>query len=163
LTVRCVVINLSGMTSRSFFTGLLAVLTPLLTHCGAGTMDACTLLTNTEVATAIGETVTRTESGASQTSTAYCHWYGDTTVLLSKGITILSNRSNGAELYNSYKALTPAATTPVSGLGDAAVTDGTTILVYSGNKFLSISPVYNGAGVTYSAVLSLAQTAMTRL
>lgn len=120
-------------------------------HCGGGNEasrptpsseqgDACTLLTDEEVAAAMGEPVVKKDSGGTADGTTFCHWFAaNESPSQSKSVTVMFNGSASWETYGGFKDLA-ANPRPVD-LGDDAFTDDDgpdTVSVLDGSWFLRV-------------------------
>jgi hypothetical protein len=128
---------------------------------GASPKDACGLLTRSEVTTAIGEPLKTVKGGTSSTGALYCTYTGNDTHLLVRGIALVAASDYVAQRYKSYLSLMKPAK-PVSGIGAAAVSDGTAVLARNAHAMVEVAPQFKGAGVTLSAVELLAKKALAR-
>src|SRR6266480_598557 len=146
------------------FVALLLALVALPAQAGGKhAFRPCKLLKKGEVAGAIGEPVKKSEGGKSSTGARFCNWYGDDTHVLSKGVSLIAARDHAKKRYREYKKLM-SDPKPVNGIGDAAATDGEALIARKGRRrFVYLSPLYRGAGISEGALEPLAKKALKRL
>jgi hypothetical protein len=155
------------MKSKVILVATLVVLSACKAETGtdASSLDACTLLSQSDVEVAIGESVTKTEKGATATGVSFCHWYGDDTKLFTKGITLLVAPTLGKERYEAIKSETKDPI-DVADIGDAAFTssnDGAGVTLYQGNNYLQVTALYSETGIDLNTCKGLASTALKTL
>jgi hypothetical protein len=129
---------------------------------GGGTVDACSLLTTSEVAAA-GVGAAKPMPGKAATGGVNCNF-------LTKGkfppksVTVIVNTAGGKSYYDQIKGL---ATSPkqVSGLGDAAYLESSSKPIQSATVALYRGALYLSVGGTISAkdAQSLAAKALARV
>jgi hypothetical protein len=136
-------------------------------HVVAGHRDSCSVVTQANVSTALGESVQPGVRGkATVEGGVACVFYGpsvpqgtnpDVPVPNSVRV-VLVTAPNGVKWFNDYKSKVPAVT--LSGLGDQAYYDGSaSVSVLKGTEYLRIS-VIKATGTDESAEEALAQTAL---
>lgn len=132
---------------------------------GATSIDACDLLTNAEVVAAIGTTLEKVEKGSTADGTSWCHYYGNDTVILQKGITVLARIApNAKERWEQHRALADDPV-PVYGIGTEAFTsskDPVMVTLYQDKVYLFVGPLYSNPAIDYTVVKPLAEKALTR-
>lgn len=127
----------------------------------AAPKDACGLLTKAEVVAALGEPLASIKGGRTATGAVFCNWFGKDSHLLSKGVTLIAASENVAQRYTSYASLLAKAK-PLSGIGAAAVSDGTVVIARSSRRMIQIGPMYSGSGISFATTKALAKKALAR-
>jgi hypothetical protein len=131
---------------------------------GATSIDACKLLTTSEVEARIGVPVLKVEGGGTPDGAAFCHWYGDDPAVLSKGISLIVAIDNGAARYKGYK---DAVADPMAVVGIGTEAHSTTskaeiLSTYEGNVWLMVTPLYSPTGLGLTETFDLAKLALPR-
>jgi hypothetical protein len=131
---------------------------------------SCTVVTHSDVSTALGETVNEPVQGkATVEGGIACVFYGqsvtgtpDPDVPSADSVrVVLVTGANGTKWFNDYKSKVPAVT--ISGLGDQAYYDGSaSVSVLKGTSYLRIS-VIKPSGPDEAAEKTLAVTAVPRM
>lgn len=126
------------------------------------TVDACSLLTKTEVQHA-GVSAKEAKPGTAATGGVNCN-YLSKGVFPPENVTVIVNTAGGKSYYDQLKALADSPK-PISGLGDAAYLDSNskpvqsaTVALYRGGLFLSV-----GGSISAKDAQSLAAKAMARV
>jgi hypothetical protein len=132
--------------------------------------DSCTVVTHSDVSTALGETVNEPVKGkATVEGGVACVFYGqsvtgtpDPDVPSPDSVrVVLVTGADGPKWFNDYKS--KVAAVPISGLGDQAYYDGkASVSVLKGSSYLRIS-VITTSGTDESAEKTLAATAVPRM
>ena len=123
--------------------------------------SGCPLLTSAEVGAAIGEPVAKAQGGASATGAVFCNWYGNDKHLLQKGVSLIAATDNVQRRYKSYLPFLTKHL-PLTGVGVAAVTDGSAILARNGHAFIYIHPLYAHTAIPLAQIKGLAIRALGR-
>lgn len=126
-------------------------------------LNACALLKRSEVSALIHEPVAKVSGSRTATGAAQCSWIGKDSHLFSKGLILIAAHDQAKARFGKYRSLL-GKTTKVKGLGDAAATNGTTIIARAGNgRFLDIGPLSRDTVSSYKALIPLARTALSRI
>ncbi len=132
---------------------------------GAAGVDACSLLTNDEVIAAIGTTLEKIEKGSTADGTYWCHYYGNDTAILQRGITVLASvTSNAKERWENHRAIADDPV-PVFGIGTEAFTsfkDPVMVTLYQNKVYLHVAPLYSNPAIDYTVTKPLAEKALAR-
>lgn len=131
---------------------------------GATALDACKLLTTSEVEARIGVPVEKVEGGSTPDGAAFCHWYGKDPAVLQKGISLIVAIDNGADRYKGYKA---AVADPMDVVGVGTEAHSTTakaeiLSTYEGSVWLMVTPLYSPTGLGLPETFALAKIALPR-
>jgi hypothetical protein len=131
---------------------------------------SCTVVTHSDVSTALGETVNEPVQGkATVEGGVACVFYGQSVtgtpnpdVPSADSVrVVLVSGADGAKWFNDYKSKVPAV--DISGLGDQAFYDGSaSVSVLKGSSYLRIS-VITPSGTDEAAEQTLAATAVPRM
>lgn len=132
---------------------------------GALKIDACDLLTDYEIAKAIGVGIEKIERGSTADGTAWCNYYGNDPAILQKGITVLASISPTAkERWENYRAAADDPV-PVFGIGTEAFTsfkNPVMVTLYENKVFLFVAPLYANPAIDYTVTKPLAEKALAR-
>ena len=128
----------------------------------AGAVDACSLVTTSEVAAA-GVPGAKPVGGTAATGGVNCN-FSAKGKFPPKNVTVIVNTAGGKSYYDQLKALAKSPK-DISGLGDAAYVDSTTtpvqsstVALYRGHLYLSV-----GGSISAKAAQSLAAKALSRV
>ncbi len=129
-----------------------------------GNFDPCSLLTRAEVEAEFGGAVQKTESGESRTGSKYCNWHGPKqSATRHKAFSLIVALDSGASRFEAFKA-TIKNGKDEQGLGTAAYSTPQGVLVlYRGDVFIQVSPLYGGKEHTVKMSKRLARKALEKL
>jgi hypothetical protein len=139
-----------------------------LTHIPSAS-DSCTVVTHSDVSTALGETVQPGVKGkATVEGGVACVFYGESVKIGDPDVpstdsvrVVLVSGTDGTKWFNDYKTKVPAV--DISGLGDQAYYDGSaSASVLKGSSYPRIS-VIKTTGTDEAAEKTLAPTALPNM
>jgi hypothetical protein len=131
--------------------------------------DSCTVVTHSDVSTALGETVQPPVKGkATVEGGVACVFYGESVKIGDPDVpspdsvrVVLVTGADGTKWFNDFKTKVPAVA--ISGLGDQAYYDGSaSVSVLKGSSYLRIS-VIKPTGTDEAAEKTLAATAIPNM
>ena len=122
----------------------------------------CKLLTKSDVAAAIGEPEVSAKGGNSATGARYCNFDGHSPLI---AVRLIAARDFAKLRFDKYKQQLAGTSTSVTGVGDAAATDGTQLIARLGNKRFVYLTGRDASGSTIPVIAleKLAKKALSRL
>ena len=161
--------SVAGATASATGSAVLASATPTASASASAMFDSCSVVTQTEASTALGQTVKAPVRGkATVEGGVACVFYGpsvpagaDPDIPVTDSVrVVLVTGTDALKFFNDYRSKVPAQT--IAGLGDQAYYDGSASLsVLVGSEYLRVAVI--GVADVLAAEKTLAQAVIPRM